>query len=323
MNGRTYCGHYKGYYLKSTLEFIYAKYLDYMGVKWQYEIQTFELPNGGSYKPDFYLGDHFVEIKGGFNYATDIDRIRAFEKIYNIPVKVLQEKEIRELISGTPFIYEHLRQEWKSQAKGLGMNTEGANNPRYGIAMSDSTKDKIAKKAKARMSNPSYKQKWLNARRNSPKVQASLELSKNWNKDKAYQVFGTCEKCGITFEIKFKKNKATERRFCSTKCGGSSLFSKQKNLEELVLWAKLFAEANAEEIINCKLNRIRPLLSPFYAQAEQITGIKDERTLSKALLGETTNRKNILKYLQSLAENVLRTKANNEALELEDKEPLG
>jgi hypothetical protein len=53
MNGRTYSGFYKGYYLKSSLEYIYARYLDYLEVEWVYEPKTFQLSNGGSYKPDF------------------------------------------------------------------------------------------------------------------------------------------------------------------------------------------------------------------------------------------------------------------------------
>lgn len=57
MNGRTYCGHYNGYYLKSTLEYIYARYLDHVGIAWEYEVKTFQLSNGGSYKPDFRLED--------------------------------------------------------------------------------------------------------------------------------------------------------------------------------------------------------------------------------------------------------------------------
>jgi hypothetical protein len=82
MNGRTYCGHYKGYYLKSTLEYIYARYLDYMEIEWDYEVQTFELSTGGSYKPDFRLSNgSYVEIKGTFNYPIDYLAFRHLSKI--------------------------------------------------------------------------------------------------------------------------------------------------------------------------------------------------------------------------------------------------
>ncbi len=75
--------------------------------------------------------------------------------------------------------------------------------------------------------------------------------------------------------------------------------------------------------MKAKLNKIKPVLSGFYEQAYQISGIQDERTLSKVLLGRMTNRKEILYYFRSLVEKVLGANANYEALELEDKEPLG
>ena len=100
MNGRTYCGHYKGNYLKSTLEYIYARYLDYMGISWEYEVKTFYLSTGGSYKPDFVLSDgSYVEVKGGFNYKIDLPRIKSFEKEYGVTVKIIQENDLRRIVS--------------------------------------------------------------------------------------------------------------------------------------------------------------------------------------------------------------------------------
>lgn len=158
VNGRTYCGYYKGYYLKSTLEYIYARYLDYMGIQWQYEVKTYELSNGGSYKPDFVLADgSYVEIKGGFNYETDLPRINIFEQDYGVSVKILQEKDLRRLIRSTPFVFEQLKQEWKQTAKGLGMDISGVNNPRHGVKASEITRTKIAQKAKSRMQDTHYK----------------------------------------------------------------------------------------------------------------------------------------------------------------------
>jgi len=75
--------------------------------------------------------------------------------------------------------------------------------------------------------------------------------------------------------------------------------------------------------MTAKLNKIKPVLAEFYQQVYEISGIRDERTLSKVLLGHITNRKEILFYFRSLIEKVLGANANHEALELEDKEPLG
>lgn len=116
-----------------------------MGIQWQYEVKTYELSNGGSYKPDFLLTDgSYVEVKGSFNYETDLPRIKAFEQDYNVTVRIIQETDLRQLIRSSPFIFEHLKQEWKQIAKGLGMDTSGTNNPRYGVKASEKTKMKIA-----------------------------------------------------------------------------------------------------------------------------------------------------------------------------------
>lgn len=324
MNGRTYCGHYKGYYLKSTLEYIYARYLDYMEIQWQYEVKTYALSTGGSYKPDFYLAPgYYAEVKGGFNYETDLPRITTFEQDYGVRVKIIQEKDLRQLIRSTPFVFEHLKREWKQIAKGLGMDTSGANNPRYGIKASEITRAKIAQKAKSRLQNPEFKQKWVQARAHSDKVKQQTERLQAYNRQRYYQVFVTCQYCRQEFEVMFRKN--APQKYCSYHCSVNAVRSKTspENAQAIQAIAVEFAKTYPHEIMQCKLNRIKPLLEPFYQQVEQAFDIQDERTLSKALLGEQTNRKAMLQYFQTLVEKVLGANANPEALELKDKEPLG
>ncbi|GGA53908.1 hypothetical protein CYANOKiyG1_74020 [Okeania sp. KiyG1] len=308
MNGRTYCGHYRGHYLKSTLEYIYARYLDYKEIHWEYEVKIFDLSTGGSYKPDFMLSDgSYVEVKGGFNYQTDLPRIKCFEKDYGVTVKIIQEKDLRQLIASTPMVYEHLKQEWKQIAKGLGMDTSGKNNSRYGAKVSNITRAKISAKAKSRMKDSEYKSKWLEGRKNSAKVQKQNERLKAYNLLRQYQVFVTCHHCGKEFEVLFRKNKP--QKYCSYSCSNTAQFSKISGdksflIQELALD---FAKNNAQSILSCKVNKIISVLKPFYDQIEKEFGIKDERTVSKALLGYQTNRKEILFYFHSLVENVLGT----------------
>lgn len=325
MNGRTYCGHYKGYYLKSTLEYIYARYLDHMGIQWQYEVKTYELSNGGSYKPDFLLADgSYVEVKGGFNYETDLPRIKLFEQDYGVVVQIVQEQDLRRLIRPTPFVFEQLKQEWKQLAKGLGMDTSGQNNPRHGVKASETTKAKIAEKAKSRMQDPDYRRKWTESRSKSDKVQQQTERLRQYNLQRYYQVFVTCQFCHQEFEVLFRKN--NPQKYCSYKCSVNATRSKtfSENAQAIQAIAVEFAKTYPHEILSCKFNKIKPVLEPFYEQVRREFGIQDERTLSKALLGQQTNRKDILRYFRSLAEKVLGANANNdEALELEDKEPLG
>lgn len=44
---------YKGYKFRSRLEARWAVFFDALGLKWQYEVEGFKLPNGECYLPDF------------------------------------------------------------------------------------------------------------------------------------------------------------------------------------------------------------------------------------------------------------------------------
>lgn len=312
MNGRTYCGHYKGHYLKSTLEYIYARYLDHVRTAWDYEVQTFELSTGGSYKPDFYLLEEkrYVEIKGGFNYKTDLPRIRTFEADHQTNVEIFQEPDLRKLIRPTPFVFEQLKREWKQVAQGLGMDTSGENNPRYGVKQSASTRSKIAKKAKARLQDPEYRKKWDASRRNSEKVKRNIENLRQYNEQRYYQVFENCKYCGQRYEVMYRKNNPP--KYCSPKCSVSDVRGKTspEASQAVQILALAFARQNTEAIMSCKLNKIKPLFQPFYDQISELHDIQDERTLSKALLGRQTSRKEMLFYFQRLVEKVLGTMGN-------------
>ena len=60
----------KSVWLRSTWEYIFAKWLDSHGISWLYECYRYKLPDNSIYKPDFFLLDAFgnikqvVEIKG-------------------------------------------------------------------------------------------------------------------------------------------------------------------------------------------------------------------------------------------------------------------
>lgn len=75
---------YKGYRFRSRLEARWAVFFDYLGVKWEFEPEGFELPNGQRYLPDFFLPgfNHidglgmYVEVKP--SYESDFSKPRAF-----------------------------------------------------------------------------------------------------------------------------------------------------------------------------------------------------------------------------------------------------
>jgi hypothetical protein len=58
---------YKGYRFRSRLEAKWAVFFDALQIRWDYELEGFDLGNAGWYLPDFWLPDYhcWFEIKGG------------------------------------------------------------------------------------------------------------------------------------------------------------------------------------------------------------------------------------------------------------------
>lgn len=79
---------YKGYLFRSRLEARWAVFFDACNLKWEYEPEGFELPNGQLYLPDFLLhgcagrcpDDLYVEVKGKMT-ESDVDKIYEFSGI--------------------------------------------------------------------------------------------------------------------------------------------------------------------------------------------------------------------------------------------------
>lgn len=64
---------YKGVRFRSRLEARWAVFWDELGVKWEYEPQTFKFPDGKQYTPDFWIVDLalWVEIKPNAKIAHE------------------------------------------------------------------------------------------------------------------------------------------------------------------------------------------------------------------------------------------------------------
>lgn len=64
---------YNGYRFRSRLEARWAVFFDAAGIKYEYEPEGFELPDGTKYLPDFYFQDEdiYVEVKPIRNNATE------------------------------------------------------------------------------------------------------------------------------------------------------------------------------------------------------------------------------------------------------------
>ncbi len=85
---------YNGYRFRSRLEARWAVFLDSLGVKYEYEPEGFELPDGTRYLPDFRVMCHatrggdcepfplYIEVKGQMDDAS-AKKIRAFSPAWS------------------------------------------------------------------------------------------------------------------------------------------------------------------------------------------------------------------------------------------------
>jgi len=68
-------------FFRSSLEANYARYLNLMKIKWEYEPEIFKLSSGKSYLIDWYLPEFgmYVETKG-YMWDDDKEKIELFKK---------------------------------------------------------------------------------------------------------------------------------------------------------------------------------------------------------------------------------------------------
>jgi len=83
--------------MRSRWEVAFAYFLTDQGITWEYEPETFVLPNGSAYTPDFWIEkNHYVEIKGWLTEESQ-RKISLFKEHYPGTLVVLQRKELKAL----------------------------------------------------------------------------------------------------------------------------------------------------------------------------------------------------------------------------------
>lgn len=69
---------YKGYRFRSRLEARWAVFFDALAIKWEYEIEGFDLGSIGLYLPDFCLSErgYWIEIKGKLPTEDELLKVK-------------------------------------------------------------------------------------------------------------------------------------------------------------------------------------------------------------------------------------------------------
>lgn len=157
--GRGYCGYYttrfgKKIYLRSTQEFVYAKYLDRLGKYYLTENIIYEI-DGKKYKPDFFVYDGkfeklttIIEIKYTGEEKSEYQRnFSEYFRKHNIEYNVLSRGDVKQLIKSGIVSKQEL-EEWKNEfvKKYNKFDYSGEKNPMFGVKHSEKTKRKIGKK---------------------------------------------------------------------------------------------------------------------------------------------------------------------------------
>ncbi len=309
-----YSGYYNGIFLRSTLEFAFAYYLDHKKIKWAYELKAYDLEEK-QYIPDFFLLDEndnvisIVETKGDRLIDSGKEKIDRLEELYGIKVILVTQKELTQTYKNEmPIRYNQAKKMWINDF-GATLNdryVDGIKNPMYGLKHSEQTKRIISKKAKERFKNPIYL-------RNCTDKLIAFNRANNFKHAKQPRVERIKIKCLLCKnEFVVTINNPKKRKFCSEKCAriyhgkiGNEVQAKnsKEHLELIKDYIYTWSLNNKEIIMETPFNKISTTLNPLFEEIENMYNIKDKRTISKAIFGEDKGRKKFLLHLKEYVSN--------------------
>ena len=107
-------------WLRSSLEYIYAKWLDESKIDWKPEVQTYK-GDGESYRPDFFIYEkgnlkEVVEVKGNYFDNVDSRSEKAIRVCKKNNVKLVLIRDIKPYLPQGSFYHKELKQ-WKELQK--------------------------------------------------------------------------------------------------------------------------------------------------------------------------------------------------------------
>ncbi|WP_047984151.1 PDDEXK family nuclease [Ornithinibacillus californiensis] len=308
---RGYSGYYKNYFLRSSYEYAYAKYLDYYCIPWDYEAEIIDV-GYKLYKPDFFIYDEkghlqkIVEVKSrNKNAKTEAKRaLNSIEEKLNIYCELISYEELLELYRELPFSLTSTIHEWiNSNETTISKSFVGKLNGHFNMTHSEKTKKLIGDHTKRLWeSNSVAKQKMLEGLRNSGLAQkGKIRTPREKRK---------CIECGKSFIVLITSTK----RYCSRECSGitaikratKSYMTKRNEIHRNIKKHIIFWSLNNMDIVlSTPYNKINSNLKPLLDEIKSLYGVQDSRVISKAVFGEDCGRKELLKFMKQVCnENV-------------------
>ncbi|MFW6282199.1 MAG: NUMOD3 domain-containing DNA-binding protein [bacterium] len=313
MSFNSYTGYYNNNYLRSSYEYIYAKILEKKNIKYKTEAKTYILKDGRSFKPDFFLykGNQLVkivEIKSERDKLVKegIEKIRLLNEKLDIPVIMLQSKELNELCSKNQMNYYKLKNEWINYEKTSQVhNVKGKKNPMYGKKHTKKSKIINGKKTKKRFQNPDFVKKHSKAVKKAMKnVEFPDKFGGYYSRKK--RKIRKCIVCGNEFKV----IEGHSERACSNSCGSllgifeAKRINRAKNKErnrEIRHIVIEYAKKNREFIWNIPFNNISNNLDLIFKNILSKYNLKDVRNIFYAFYGQHSNKyRKLLKDLKLL-----------------------
>jgi hypothetical protein len=229
--GRGYNGWHKNWmnewvYLRSKLEYIYARYLDIKRIPYKLEQQIYEV-NGITYKPDFFLYEDIsmnelnsiVEIKDTCKEKNDyVFTFKSFFESIGIKYLVFYQKDLKKIKKD----YKIDVDAWVDRciAQNPSVDMKGHKNPAYGTRRSNEFKMKRREESLLRFSSFEKRAEHSYSIKEgfTPEIRKQLSEQKKRESRKKYPTESKkCSICSNTFYIK-KNTKQESRKTCSREC---------------------------------------------------------------------------------------------------------
>ena len=215
-------------FLRSKVEFIYARMLDIRKIPYKLECCTYEV-RGVRYRPDFFIFDSnynniikIVEIKGLDDKTTALHYLDTYRDFFtSLGIEYDAVWKFQALI--TKYDLKQDIQDWIQKSLttyDFISDVSGENNPMFGKTHKESTVELIRQKALERQTE---EYRLRNSKRQKEFYQSEAGLERRFEISKQRKAYAelnnpivnkVCKECSTGFECKQKAKK----EFCSGKC---------------------------------------------------------------------------------------------------------